>query len=58
MKGLKRGRYNNVDCRHKAEYLRRVSCVSGKECDGTLREVGLFTRSNKVVPQVNTLSLI
>ena len=23
-----------------AEYLRRDSCVSGKECDGTLREVG------------------
>ena len=41
----------------KAEYLRRDSCVSGKECDGTLQEVDLH-RSNKVVPQVNTLSLI
>ncbi len=41
----------------RAEYLRRDSCVSGKECDGTLQEVDLH-RSNKVVPQVNTLSLI
>lgn len=25
-----------------AEYLRRGTYVSGKECDGTLQEVGLF----------------
>lgn len=40
-----------------ADYLRRGSYVSGKECDGTLQEVDLLCKSIKVVPQVNTLSL-
>ena len=41
------------------KYLRRVSCVSGKECDGTLREVdSAYAESNKVVPQAYNLSLM
>ena len=44
--GEGKGLEPDMTSRHiKAEYLRRDSCVSGKECDGTLQEVGLLDQT-------------